>query len=125
MHHVLRRSLPKRIISRLRRHPVAVVTVVNLCLKTGRETYRWHSGLIDTVEYRRRLGTHMGTMSGGLAGAAAGSAAGTAFAPGLGTIIGAFCGGMVGESLGGKAGRAVVEHAEATWTSSDSDDRDL
>ena len=116
MHEVLRRSLPKRILRRLGRHPVAVVSVVNLALKSGRETYRWHAGMIDTLELRRRLGTHVGTMSGGLAGAAAGSAAGTVVAPGLGTILGAFAGGLVGETLGGKAGRATVEKAESAWT---------
>ena len=114
MHEVLRRSLPKRIIRRLGRHPVAVVTVVNLALKTGRETYRWHNGLIDTLELRRRLGMHVGTMGGGLAGAAAGSAAGTAVAPGLGTILGAFAGGVIGETLGGKAGLAVIEQTEGS-----------
>ena len=98
------------------RHPVAVVSVVNLALKTGRETYRWHTGLIDTLELRRRMGTHVGTLGGGLAGAAAGSAAGTVLAPGFGTVIGAFCGGMVGENLGGKAGRAAIVQVESTWT---------
>ncbi len=118
----LRRSLPKRILRRLGRHPVAVVTVVNLALKTSRDTYRWHTGLIDTLELRRRLGSHFGTMGGGLAGAAAGSAAGTAFAPGLGTVLGAFAGGVIGESLGNKAGRAAIEQAEVLWTPSTDDD---
>ena len=116
MHEVLRRSLPKRILRRLGRHPVAVVSVVNLALKTGRETYRWRSGLIDSIELRRRLGVHVGTMGGGMAGAAAGSAAGTAVAPGLGTILGAMAGGMIGENLGGKAGQVAIEQAERKWT---------
>ena len=116
MHDILRRSLPKRILRRLGRHPVAVVSVVNLALKSGRETYRWHTGLIDTIEFRRRVGSHVGTMGGGLAGAAAGSAAGTAVAPGLGTILGAFAGGVVGETLGAKAGRKAVEQAQSAMT---------
>lgn len=114
MHEALRRSLPKRLLRRLGRHPVVVVTTVNLALKAGRETYRWRSGIIDAPELRRRLGGHVGTMGGSLAGAAAGSAAGTAFAPGLGTVLGAFCGGLIGENLGGRAGRTVVEKVEGT-----------
>ncbi len=110
---VLRRSLPKRILRRLARHPVAVVSVVSLVLKGGRETYRWRVGLIDGSEFRVRLGTHFGSTGGGMAGAAAGSAAGTMIAPGLGTMVGAFAGGMAGEMLGGKAGRAALENAEA------------
>ena len=110
---VLRRSLPKRILRRLARHPIPVAHAVNLALKTGRDAHRWHTGLIDVIELRRRLGSHVGTMGGGLAGAAAGAAL---FNPGVAAIVGAFAGSMVGESLGHKAGRAVVEQAEDMWS---------
>jgi phage tail tape-measure protein len=112
--HILKRRLPERIIRKLTRHPMLVVSVTTLGVRLGKDAYAMREGEIDAPEFRKRAGAHLGHMSGGLAGAAAGAAAGSVL-PGLGTLLGAFAGGMVGEHLGGKAGRAAAELAESRW----------
>lgn len=107
-------GLPGRLLRRLGRHPVAVVSSLALAVRIGRDGYRARSGEIDGAEFRARAGGHVGGLSGGLAGAAMGATAGSVV-PGVGTIIGAFAGGLLGESYGGKLGRQGVERAEARW----------
>lgn len=107
----LKRGLPERIIRRITRHPVAVVSTLSLSVRMGKDAWSLKNGEIDAPEFRRRAGGHVGTLGGGLAGAAAGAAAGSVV-PGLGTMIGAFAGGMVGEIAGGKVGREAMARAE-------------
>lgn len=107
-----KRGLPERIIRRITRHPVMVVSTLSLSMRVGKDAWSLKNGEIDAPEFRIRTGSHVGTLGGGLAGAAAGAAAGSVV-PGLGTIIGAFAGGMVGEMAGGKVAREAMERAEA------------
>lgn len=109
---ILKRSLPRRIIARLSRHPVLVVTTVDMGIKLGRDGWAYRKGKIAVSELRRRVGGHFGNLGGGMAGAAAGAAAGSIVLPGLGMFLGGFAGGMVGGELGGRAGRAMVHEAE-------------
>ena len=112
MMEILKRSLPRRIIARLSRHPVLVVTTVDMSIKLGRDGWAYRKGRIAVSELRRRVGGHFGNLGGGMAGAAAGAAAGSIVLPGLGMFLGGFAGGMVGGQLGGRAGRAAVQKAE-------------
>ncbi|MEQ9499615.1 MAG: hypothetical protein RIT81_22200 [Deltaproteobacteria bacterium] len=107
----LKRTLPERILRRLTRHPVMVVSTLSLSFRVGKDAFSLKKGEIDPPEFRKRTGSHLGTLGGGLAGAAAGAAAGSVV-PGIGTIIGTFAGGMVGEMAGGRIGREAVERAE-------------
>lgn len=109
---MLRRSLPRRIIARLSRHPIIVVTTVDMGIKLGRDGLAYRKGKIAVTELRSRVGGHFGNLGGGMAGAAAGAAAGSVLLPGIGMLLGGFAGGMVGSELGGRAGRAAVQQAE-------------
>lgn len=111
---ILKRRLPERIIRKLGRHPMVVVSVASLGVRLGKDAMLMNKGEIDPLEFRRRFGSHLGNMGGGIAGAAAGAAAGSVL-PGLGTILGAFAGGMVGENLGGRLGRKAVEQGEVLY----------
>lgn len=108
----LKRRLPERIIRKLSRHPVAVVSGLTLSIRIGKDAHRVRSGSIDGPEFRARTGGHVGALSGGLAAASVGSAIGSALLPGLGSIVGAFAGGIVGEELGGRGGRRAVRSIE-------------
>lgn len=112
MLHALKRSLPERIIRKLSRHPVAVVSSLTLSIRIGKDAHRVRSGTIDGMEFRARTGGHLGALSGGLAAASVGSAIGSALLPGLGSVVGAFAGGIVGEELGARGGRRAVVSIE-------------
>src|SRR5262245_4813990 len=105
------RSLPGRIIRKLSRHPIWVVSVCSAGLRLGREAYRFKAGEIDAKELRLRSAGHVGSISGGAIGASVGAVAGSVL-PGLGTIIGGFAGGMIGERGGAKLARVAAEKAE-------------
>lgn len=109
---LLKRRLPERIIRRLSRHPVAVVSTLSLTLRLGKDAYRVRSGKIDGQEFRARAGGHFGALSGGLLAAQVGSALGTTLLPGIGTILGGFAGGILGEELGSRGGRRVIQSIE-------------
>ena len=109
---ILKRSLPRRIIARLSRHPILVVTAVDMGVKLGRDSWAYRKGEIAVSELRRRFGGHFGNLGGGMVGAAAGAAAGSVMLPGLGMLLGGFAGGIVGGELGGRAGRFAVQEAE-------------
>jgi phage tail tape-measure protein len=106
------RKLPGRIIRRLGRHPVLVVSMASLGVRMGRDAWRVKEGEIDSSEWRARAGSHVGSISGGLAGAAAGAVAFSAI-PGIGPIVGGFAGGLLGEMGGTKLGRRIVERTES------------
>jgi len=112
----LKRSLPEKIIRKLTRHPVAVVSTLSLAMRVGKDGYRMKNGKIDAPEFRARTGSHLGALSGGLAAASVGSAIGSALMPGIGTILGAFAGGIVGEELGSRGGRKIVQQVEKIVT---------
>jgi phage tail tape-measure protein len=112
----LKRSLPEKIIRKLTRHPVAVVSTISLSMRVGKDAYRMKSGKIDAPEFRARTGSHLGALSGGLAAASVGSAIGSVLVPGIGTILGAFAGGIVGEELGARGGRKLVQQVERVVT---------
>jgi phage tail tape-measure protein len=120
--HVLKRSLPEKIIRKLTRHPVAVVSTLSLSMRVGKDAYRMKSGKIDPPEFRARTGSHLGALSGGLAAASVGSAIGSALMPGIGTILGAFAGGIVGEELGSRSGRKIVQQVEKIVTGREPND---
>ncbi len=110
---ILHRKLPERIIRRLARHPLMVVSAATLGVKVSKDGFKLKKGEIDAPEFRMRTGGHLGAMGGGIAGAAAGAAAGS-LVPGLGTILGAFAGSLVGEEVGNRAGRFTVGKVETT-----------
>jgi phage tail tape-measure protein len=112
----LKRSLPEKIIRKLTRHPVAVVSTLSLSMRVGKDAYRMKNGKIDATEFRARTGSHLGALSGGLAAASVGSAIGSVLMPGIGTILGAFAGGIVGEELGSRGGRKIVQQVEKIVT---------
>jgi phage tail tape-measure protein len=114
--HALKRKLPEKIIRKLARHPVAVISTLSLSMRVGKDAFRVRSGKIDAPEFRARTGGHLGALSGGLAAASVGSAIGTVVAPGIGTILGAFAGGIVGEELGARGGRKLVQQVERILT---------
>jgi phage tail tape-measure protein len=105
------RRIPKRLLMRLLKNPIVVVSAATLGVRIGKDAYQMKTGEIDPKEFRARAGSHLGSVSGGVFGAAAGAAA-LSVVPGVGTILGAFAGGMVGESIGAKLGRKSAEHAE-------------
>ena len=113
-------GLPGRIIRRLSRHPVMVITAASLGIRVGKDAYDFKNGEIDGPEFRARQGSHFGGISGGLAGARVGMVAGSVV-PGLGTLLGAFAGGYIGETIGSKLGRKAVEQAEVTLSTDKSD----
>ena len=102
---------PGRIIRRLGRHPIAVVSIASFGLRVGKDAARARKGEIDGSEFRARTGGHAGSISGGIAGAMAGAVA-MSVIPGLGPIIGGFAGGIIGEMGGSRAGRKMAEAGE-------------
>ena len=108
----LKRSLPKRFIRKMGRHPVAVVSALSAVWRVGKDALRFKKGEIAGPEFRARTGGHFGSVSGGMAGAAFGAAAGNMVMPGLGALVGAFAGGALGEDLGSRAGRGAITAIE-------------
>jgi phage tail tape-measure protein len=111
-------KIPKRLLMRLLKNPIVVVSAATLGVKIGKDAYQLRLGEIDSKEFRARTGSHLGAISGGVFGAAAGAAA-LSVVPGVGTILGAFAGGMIGENLGAKLGRKSAEQAEAYFVKKD------
>ena len=103
--------LPGRIIRRLVRRPLVVVSAASLAIRMGRDAYRVKQGEMDGAEFRARSGGHVGGVSGAALGATAGTIAGS-IVPGIGSILGGLAGGMLGEIGGTKVGRSFVERAE-------------
>ena len=120
--HALKRSLPEKIIRKLTRHPVAVVSTLSLSMRVGKDAYRMKNGKINAPEFRARTGGHFGALGGGLAAASVGSAIGSVVMPGIGTILGAFAGGIVGEELGSRGGRKIVQQVERMVTGAEPQD---
>ncbi len=118
----LKRKLPEKIIRKLARHPVAVISTLSLSMRIGKDAYRVKEGKIDNTEFRARTGGHLGALSGGLAVASVGSAIGSVLIPGIGTILGAFAGGIVGEELGARGGRKIVQQVERFVTGQEPSD---
>jgi phage tail tape-measure protein len=104
-------GLPDKILRRLARHPILVISVASMGLRVGREAKRFKSGEIDGPEFRARTASHLGSISGGAIGATAGAIAGSVL-PGLGSIIGGFAGGILGEAGGSKLLRFAAEKLE-------------
>jgi phage tail tape-measure protein len=106
-------GLPGKIGRRLARHPIAVVSVVSLGYRMGKDALKVRAGEIDDKEWRARAGSHLGSLTGGIAGAAAGAIA-LSMVPGIGPLLGGFAGGLAGEFGGSKVGRAAIETIEDT-----------
>jgi phage tail tape-measure protein len=114
-------SIPKRLLLRLLKNPIVVVSAATLGIRIGKDAYAMKTGEIDGGEFRARIGSHLGSISGGIFGAAAGAAA-LSVVPGVGTVLGAFAGGMIGENLGGKMGRKSFEQAASLFTKDEKKD---
>ena len=108
-------NLPRRILGRIARHPVALVTTFSMGLKTHKEYRRYTKGEIDAKGLRARVGQHAGSIGGSMLGASAGAVVGSVV-PVVGTIIGGFAGGLLGEKGGSKLGREVVERVDSILT---------
>lgn len=104
-------SLPRRLLRRAARHPVALVSTLSMGLRVGKDVHRFKKGEIDAGELKARVGEHAGSIGGGVLGASAGAAVGSVV-PVVGTIIGGFAGGLLGESKGSKLGRKLAERLD-------------
>lgn len=109
-----RPDLGRRLLRRLARHPVAIVSVASIGVRVGRDAFRMKSGEIDAKEFRARTGGNVGSIGGGALGATAGAVAGSVV-PVLGSILGGFAGGLIGEAGGAKLGRAAMEQIESLF----------
>lgn len=105
------RPLPIRIIRRLGRHPMMVLSVASFGVRVGKDAFKVRAGKLTWPEFRARTGGHVFGIGGGVAGAAVGAAAGSVV-PGIGTILGGFAGSLVGEAAGSKLGESMVKKVE-------------
>ena len=106
-------GLPGRIVRRLARRPVVVVSLAAVGYRVGKDAYKVSRGEMASEEFRTRAGGHVGAVSGGVMGATMGTVA-LSVIPGLGPILGGFVGGIVGEMGGQKLGQRVVETVEGS-----------
>lgn len=109
----MRRPLPIRIIRRLERHPLAVLSVASFGIRVGKDALRLRQGEFDSKEFRARAGGHVGAVSGSALGWTAGALAGRLIPGPLGMIVGGFAGGMIGEFSGQALGRKAAEGIES------------
>ncbi|MBI2373095.1 MAG: hypothetical protein HYV07_03770 [Deltaproteobacteria bacterium] len=118
-----RRPLPKRLISRLLRHPLAATSALSFTYRLGKNSVELATGTIDSKEFGRSTGENLGAVSLGAAGSHFGRLAGAAI-PGAGLIapiLGAFAGMTVGEVLGARLGRAAVVEIQRRGSLKDPD----
>ncbi|MBI4820286.1 MAG: hypothetical protein HY791_28735 [Deltaproteobacteria bacterium] len=102
-----RRPLPKRLISKLLRHPLAFGSMLSFTYRLGRSSVQLATGAIDKKEFGAATGENIGAVSLGAAGFQLGRIAGASF-PGAG-IIAPILGQFAGEALGSRLGRAAAE----------------